>query len=109
MMHLFNGCVELPLDSSYFFDLLPKKKDGPIEFCQEKTDGNTGYGLHFVEMLNSTLALTVFFIVDIAASLVFGVCWSILERDLQDAWTIAAWISSILALTVVTWQAWAVS
>jgi hypothetical protein len=109
MMHLFNGCEELPPDSTYFFNLLPKKKDVPIEFFQEQVDGNRGYGLHFVEVMNSSLGITVLFVCAVVTSIIFGVCWSILDRDLQDAWTIAAWVSSLTALAVVTWQAWAVT
>jgi hypothetical protein len=107
MMHLFNGCVKLSPDDSYFFHLLPKKKDDPVEFRRQDAMGSTGYGLHFVEVVNSKLALIIFLSVDVVASLGFGILWSVWKRDLQDAWTIAAWISSVLALAVVTWQAWA--
>ena len=109
MMHLFNGCAAVPQERSYFIDLLPKKKDGPLEFQKGKIDGNTGYGLHFREVLNYSLPLTALFVINIAASLIFGVCWSVLEKDLQDAWTIAAWISSIVALGVSAWLAFAAS
>ena len=57
-----------------------------------------------METPDPSVIVTFLFGIVVVVGTVFGVCWSVVERDLQDAWTIAAYIVSVGALAVVTWQ-----
>lgn len=65
---------------------------------------NIGYGLRFVETLNLSIIVTFLFVMAVVVGTVFGVCWTVFKKDMQDAWTIAAYFVSVTALAVVTWQ-----
>jgi hypothetical protein len=88
-------------------DQLPKKRDEPLKFISRTPytqDINIGYGLRFVETPDPSVIVTFLFGIVVVVGTVFGVLWSVVERDLQDAWTIAAYFVSVGALAVVTWQ-----
>lgn len=106
MMHLFHGYHPLLYQSSLFFDRLPKKRGPPLQYSDQPTDANIGWGLDFVMEFNLRLVVTLALILNILTCLIFASLWSTLERDIQDAFTIAAWISAILGLGVATLQAW---
>jgi hypothetical protein len=78
----------------------------PLSFRPERIDSNIGWGLHFVETLNTSLGVLVMFIVSTVLGLVFAVCWSVWRMDVQGAFGVAAYISSVATLAVMTWQMW---
>jgi hypothetical protein len=108
MLHLFTTCSALPPDTSLYLRHIPKKKAEPLSFHAEKIEGNTGWGLHFVEVLNNSLAVTVMFVVTVVVGIVFAVCWSIWKQDVQGAFGVAAYVTSVMTLAARVWQAWSV-
>jgi hypothetical protein len=61
-------------------------------------------GTPFVETLNTSLAMTVMFIASSVTGLVFAIAWSVLKMDLQGAFGVTAYITSISTLAVMAWQ-----
>jgi hypothetical protein len=106
MMHLYNGHHPLLRQSSLFFGRLPKKRGHPLHYSDQPRDTNIGWGLDFVMTLNLRLIITLAFVLDLLFCLVFACLWSTLGHDIQDAFTVAAWISAILGVGVPTLQAW---
>lgn len=108
LVHLLTAeCTATLQSGSFYLDQLPKKKDVPLKFnsrTPHDQDVNTGYGLRFVESPDPSIIVTFLFAMAVVVGTIFGVCWSVIERDLQAAWTIAAYIVSVGALAVVAWQ-----
>lgn len=108
MMHLFTSCSAQPLNTSLYLRHIPKRKDQALSFQPDAIEDQTGYGLHFVEKLNSSLAVTVMFVISLVVGIVFGIWWSIRRQDVQGAFGVASYVTSVIALAVVTWQMWSV-
>jgi len=107
-MHLFTTCSAPPLDTSIYLRHIPKRKNEALCFHPDKVEGNTGWGLHFVENVNSSLAVTMMFVVSLVLGIEFAVCWSIWRKDIQGAFGVAAYVTSVMTLAVMTWQMWSV-
>jgi len=61
---------------------------------------NEGWGFHFEEGWDFDLIMTISFVVFILGSLLFGICWSILEHDIQGAFGVSAYIVTACGLFV---------
>ena len=77
MMHLFTSCSAQPQNTSLYLRHILKRRDKALSFRAELVEGNTGWGIHFVETLNSSLAVTVLFCISLVVGLVFAACWSV--------------------------------
>jgi membrane-bound metal-dependent hydrolase YbcI (DUF457 family) len=108
MMHLFTECSAVTRDSSFYFRHIPRRKDQALSFRPGVIEGNTGWGLHFIEGLNSSLAVTVMFSVSLILGIVFPICWSIWRKGVHGAFGVASYVTSVITLAVMTWQMWAV-
>ncbi|KAL2074100.1 hypothetical protein VTL71DRAFT_7878 [Oculimacula yallundae] len=106
MMHLFTSCPSQPQNTSLYLRHIPKRRDKALSFRAELLEGNTGWGLHFVEKLNGSLAVTVLFSISLVVGIVFAVCWAILKKDIQGAFGVASYVTSVLTLAAMTWQMW---
>ncbi|KAH9223940.1 hypothetical protein DL95DRAFT_378835 [Leptodontidium sp. 2 PMI_412] len=108
MMHLFTSCSAQPPNSSLYLRHIPKRIDKALSFRADVIEGNTGWGLHFVENLNTSLAVTVLFAISLILGIVFAVCWSILKKDVQGAFGVASYVTSVVTLAVMTWRMWSI-
>jgi len=107
MVHLLLAeCTPYMEANTFYLSQLPKKKDKPLKFAAiaHLPDINVGYGLRFIEAPDPSVIVTFLFVMAVVVGTVFGVCWSVFKKDMQGAWTIAAYSVSIVALAVVTWQ-----
>jgi hypothetical protein len=85
----------------------PKRKDKALSFRPGEIEGNTRWGSHFVENLNSSLAVTVMFAVSLLVlGNIFAVCWSVWKKDVQGAFGVAVYVTSVITLAAMTWQTW---
>ncbi|KAM0194450.1 hypothetical protein ACHAPC_000924 [Botrytis cinerea] len=108
MLHLFQDCPSVSdVNSNFYLQRIPRRKIEPIAFNANGLSENLGWGLHFVEGLNTSLAVTVMFILSSVLGIIFALCWTILEKDIQGAFGVAAYITSVMTLAVMTWQLWA--
>ncbi|KAF2188465.1 hypothetical protein K469DRAFT_627030 [Zopfia rhizophila CBS 207.26] len=69
-------------------------------------DNHLGWGLYFVEGPHLGKVYGILAIVIATGSLLFGILYFIFQRDVQGAFTVAAYITSLLTLLVGTWQMW---
>lgn len=107
MLHLFQNCPSMSqVNSSFYLQRIPRRKIEPIAFKANSLNANLGWGLHFVEGSNTALAVTVMFILSSSLGIAFAICWVILEKDIQGAFGVAAYITSVITLAVMTWQMW---
>lgn len=105
MLHLFQNCSAISqVNSSFYLQRIPRRKIEPITFKANSLNDNLGWGLHFVEGLNTSLAVTVMFIVSSILGIGFAICWTMLEKDIQGAFAVAAYVTSVATLAVMTWQ-----
>ncbi|KAG4433705.1 hypothetical protein IFR05_010814 [Cadophora sp. M221] len=108
MMHLFTSCSAQPKSTSLYLRHIPKRIDKALSFRADVIEGNTGWGLHFVEKLNSSLAVTVLFSISLIIGITFAVCWSVWKKDIQGAFGVASYVTSVVTLAVMTWQMWSI-
>lgn len=101
------ACVSQPLTTSLYLRHILKKKGKALSFLADKIEGNTGWGLHFVENLDSLIAVTVMFVVSPVLEVVFTVFWGAYKRDVHDAFGVAAYVASVMTLAVMSWKMWA--
>lgn len=77
----------------------PKKRKNKLEICQEQHT-NVGWGIQIVEgwIIRRIwlLTLTLF----LFGSLVFGVCWSVFQQDVQGAFGVASYMVTFVVLVV---------
>ncbi|KAB8296949.1 hypothetical protein EYC80_002357 [Monilinia laxa] len=107
MLHLFQNCPSISqIDSDFYLQRIPRRKIEPIVFKSHSLDDNLGWGLHFVEGINTALAITVMFTLSSILGIVFAICWTIFEKDVQGAFGVAAYITSVITLAAMTWQMW---
>ena len=59
-----------------------------------------GWGFYFQEGLDFDLIITISFVVFVLGSLLFGVCWSVLEHDIQGAFGVSAYMVTACGLFV---------
>lgn len=107
-MHLFTSCSAQPLNTYLYLRHIPKRKERALAFRGGSVDALTGWGLHFVEGLNGALAVTVMFGVSLFMGIVFAIYWSVWRHDVQGAFGVASYVTSVVTLGVMTWQMWAV-
>lgn len=107
MLHLFQDCPSTShINSDFYLQRIPRRKIEPIAFKSHSLDGNLGWGLHFVEGTNTALAITVMSTLSPILGIVFAICWTIFEKDIQGAFGVAAYITSVITLAAMTWQMW---
>ncbi|RDW66050.1 hypothetical protein BP6252_09685 [Coleophoma cylindrospora] len=104
MIHLFQNCHRAPDGSDFYLRRIPKKTIQPLVFDPKRADGNAGWGLNFVEVLDQSLAAKVMFVLSLVLGLGFGISWSVMEKDVSGGFGVAAYIVAVLTLAVVIWQ-----
>ena len=103
MAHLFHHPDEAN-DLGITFIRAPKKRKEKLTICSQEGI-STGWGLHFVEswaMLHVWILILLMFGI---GSLIFGVCWAVLKQDVQGAFGVAAWMTTLVGIGVGVLQA----
>ncbi|KUJ13403.1 HET-domain-containing protein [Mollisia scopiformis] len=89
MVHLLlSECTPSMQGSSFYLSQLPKKKDKPLKFSAllpPSLEFNTGYGLRFVETPDPSIIVSFLFVMAVVIGTVFGICWTVFQKDMQDA------------------------
>lgn len=102
-MHVFNH-PDFGSEITLCLERFPKRVKERLHW---KSDEEVvGWGIYFAENLHVAMVLTAIFIFMLSVSIIFGICWSMLEHDISSAFTVAAWLTSIGALGLSTWSAW---
>lgn len=103
MSHWFQHPEEA-WDLLYAYSRFPKKRKGELE-VNPAQGPRVGWGIQIVEDWVVSrlwlLGLTVF----LCGSLAFGICWTILEHDIQGAFGVSAYVVALLTLVVGAAQA----
>ncbi|KAF7897129.1 hypothetical protein EAF00_005357 [Botryotinia globosa] len=75
MLHLFQDCLSISdVNSTFYLQRIPHRKIEPIAFNTNRLSENLGWGLHFVKGLNTSLAITVMFILSLVLGIAFAIC-----------------------------------
>ena len=103
MAHLFHH-PEDANETSITCLRAPKKRKMKLTVCPRQGT-SLGWGIHLVEgWVVSRLWLLGLMLFTIG-SLVFGVCWSVFRHDVQGAFSIAAYMVTLMGIMVGTLQA----
>ena len=103
MLHLINHPAHAEEDG-FVLDRIPKKLKERLLVPPSRGTG-LGWGIYFIEGWHVSVITLVAFAVLLAGSLVFLVCWSVLEHDLQGASGVAAYMVAFLGLAIGSIQA----
>lgn len=104
MTHLFHHPDHVNNDQFIAFLRTPKKRKERLVVCPQNGT-SVGWGLQIIEgwIVSRLWLLALAFAV--IGSTIFGVCWSVLEKDLQGAFAVSAYIVGLVGLVVGTVQA----
>ena len=81
----------------------PKKLKEKLTVCPLQGT-REGWGIHLVEAwVTSRVWLLIFFLF-LLGSLIFGICWAILEHDIQGAFGVSGYMVTLVAVVVGTAQ-----
>ena len=83
----------------------PKKRKAKLAVCAQRGT-SVGWGVHLVEGWVTTRVWLLSLFTFVIGSLVFGICWSVLQHDIQGAFAVSAYIIALLSLVVGTVQAY---
>jgi hypothetical protein len=84
--------------STWIYNLVPKRLVG--ELSGDLGHPPDAWGFYFQEGWDFDLIITISFVVFLVGSLLFGVCWSVLESDIQGAFGVSAYMVTACALLV---------
>ena len=88
----------------YAYSLLPKKRKGELEVDLNQGP-RVGWGIQIIEgwMISRLWHLSLSLLV--CGSLIFALCWTLLEHDIQGAFGVSAYIVTFLTFAIVASQA----
>lgn len=85
----------------------PKKRKAKLSICPQQGT-SVGWGIHLVEGWVVARVWLLFLILFFGGSLAFGICWAVLQRDVQTAFGVSAYIVALGGLLAGTVQAFMV-
>jgi hypothetical protein len=93
MMHYFRKSHRIFPTSTRLFNQVPKRLAGRLE---AKPDGiEVGWGVYFHEGWHWEAVFGLLLIVGFVGSMLFGILWSVFEKDIQGAFGVASyWITA---------------
>ena len=103
MLHLIENPTHAEEDG-FVLDRIPKKLRQRLLICPRRGTG-IGWGIYFIEGWHLSVITVVAFVVLLAGSLAFLICWSVLKHDVQGASGVAAYIIAFLGLAIGSIQA----
>ena len=103
MAHLFHH-PEDANDTSNTCQPAPKKRKVKLTVCPRQGT-SVGWGIHLVEGWVVSRLWLLGLILFITGSLVFAVCWTVFRHDLQGAFSVAAYIVTLMVTVIGTLQA----
>jgi hypothetical protein len=98
MLHYFKHPERIAKEECSILNQLPKRNCGRIQ-----ADGQVatqGWGLYYEENWNIGLIIAVLVGTTIIASLIFGICWTLMRSDIQGAWGLSSYMVTTCALIV---------
>lgn len=103
MMHLYHH-PEHAGSHSICLSRFPKKLKEKLRCCPVK-GVNPGWGLQFVEGWDEKKIWTIVFVVFVSGSLLVAIMLMALRRNLQDAFSVAAYMATTATVTIRFMQA----
>ncbi|MCJ1380780.1 hypothetical protein MMC17_003889 [Xylographa soralifera] len=103
-MHLYHHPEHADATAATDLAQIPKKLTDRLCVCPVEGRG-VGWGVHFVEGWHYNVVCLLAFALLLLASLVFLICWAVLQHDVQGASGVAAYIVAIATLSVGSVQA----
>jgi hypothetical protein len=92
LIHYFKHPECLSEQQATIFNQLPKRACGQLAASHEES--TLGWGVYFEEGWHWRSIYFTIVVLIVTASLVFAVCWSVLERDIQGAFAItSSWMT----------------
>ncbi|KAL8988419.1 MAG: hypothetical protein Q9177_002509 [Variospora cf. flavescens] len=104
MTHLFHHPHEAN-EKAITFQRSPKKRNQRLAVCPQMGT-NLGWGIHLVEGWAIAKIWLLACIILVLSGFTFAIAWSVLKHDLQGAFGVAAFFTSLAGLAIGTVQAY---
>ncbi|KAF2011921.1 hypothetical protein BU24DRAFT_425752 [Aaosphaeria arxii CBS 175.79] len=98
LLHQFKHPELISAKETSVLKQIPKRKCGKIQ--ASGLVAAEGWGLHYEEDWNIVLIIILIVGLTIPASLLFGICWTIIKTDIQGAWGVSSYMVTTSALFV---------
>ncbi|XP_014557166.1 hypothetical protein COCVIDRAFT_69160, partial [Bipolaris victoriae FI3] len=102
LMHMLSSPQCIHEDETWVLDQLPKRTAGELQACVGKPA--EGWGIYYKEGIDFDMIIGVVFAVFLLGSLLFGILWTVLKRDIQGAFGVSAYVVTAISV-FVTWVA----
>jgi hypothetical protein len=88
---------------TWILNQLPKRTRGSLHGKADKPA--KGWGIYYKEGLDTSKILLMVFLFMILISILVGVLWSVYKMDVQGAFGVSAWVTSVggIGLTLLIW------
>lgn len=104
MTHLFHYPHEAN-EKAITFQRSPKKRNQRLAVCPQMGT-NLGWGIHLVEGWAIAKIWLLAYIIFVLSGFTFAIAWSVLKHDLQGAFGVAAFFTTLAGLAIGTVQAY---
>ncbi|EDU46316.1 hypothetical protein TUN199_04230 [Pyrenophora tritici-repentis] len=98
MLHYFQHPELIAEEEMSVFNQLPKRNCGEIQATGQAPA--EGWGLYYEENWNIGLIIVVMVAIVILASVLFGICWTLVKADIQGAWGVSSYMVTACGLVV---------
>jgi hypothetical protein len=98
MLHYFKHPELIAEKEMSILNQLPKRNCGKLQATGRLSA--EGWGLYYEENWNIGLIIVVNVGITISASLLFGVCWTLMKTDIQGAWGVSSYMVTTCGLVV---------
>ena len=103
MMHLCSHPEDADDSTAVLMDRVPKKLRDRL--CVLSGGTNMGWGIYYVEGWHLSIIWLISLLLLLLASLVFLICWAVLQHDVQGASGIATYVLALITLSIGSLQA----
>lgn len=98
MLHHFKHPELIAEEEMSVFNQLQKRNCGQIQATGQATA--EGWGLYYEESWKFGFIIVVMIAIVIWASVLFGICWTLIKADIKGAWGVSSYMVTACGLVV---------
>ncbi|KAF5853238.1 hypothetical protein GGP41_001822 [Bipolaris sorokiniana] len=102
LMHMLSSPQCIHEDETWVLNQLPKRTAGELQAYVGKPA--EGWGIYYKEGIDFDMIIGAVFAVFLFGSLLFGILWTVLKKDIQSAFGVSAYVVTAISV-FVTWVA----
>lgn len=98
LLHMLKSPECINEEDTWIHDQIPKRICGKLR--GDRGSPAEGWGLYFEEGWDVDAVLCFAVVSLVLASLLFGICWNVLEKDIQGAFGVASYVVTLSGMII---------